>query len=39
MGWYLTFPPVRPTCPPGMRFRDWVLTLRNGRNTIEITAY
>jgi hypothetical protein len=27
------------TCPPGMRFRDWVLTLRNGRNTIEITAY
>jgi hypothetical protein len=25
-------------CPPGMRFRDWVLTLRDGRNTIEITA-
>ena len=26
-------------CPAGMRFRDWVLRLRGGRNTIEITAF
>ena len=29
----------RIQCPPGMRFRDWVLQLRGGRNTIEITTY
>jgi hypothetical protein len=27
------------TCPAGMRFRDWVLRLRGGRNTIEITTF
>ena len=27
------------TCPEGMRFRDWVLRLRGGRNTIEITTF
>jgi hypothetical protein len=26
-------------CPAGMRFRDWVMRLRGGRNTIEITTY
>ena len=26
-------------CPAGMRFKDWVMRLRNGRNTIEITTY
>jgi len=26
-------------CPAGMRFRDWVLRLRDGRNTIEITSW
>ena len=26
-------------CPAGMRFRDWVLHLRGGRNTIEITTF
>jgi hypothetical protein len=26
-------------CPAGVRFRDWVLGLRGGRNTIEITSY
>jgi hypothetical protein len=26
-------------CPTGMRFRDWVLRLRGGRNTIEITSW
>ena len=26
-------------CPAGMRFRDWVLQLRGGRNTIEITRF
>jgi hypothetical protein len=26
-------------CPAGMRFRDWVLRIRGGRNTIEITTY
>jgi hypothetical protein len=26
-------------CPAGMRFRAWVLRLRGGRNTIEITTF
>ena len=26
-------------CPVGMRFRDWVLRLRGGRNTIENTTF
>jgi len=26
-------------CPSGMRFREWVLTLRDGRNTIEISTF
>jgi hypothetical protein len=26
-------------CPAGMRFKDWVMQLRGGRNTIEITTY
>jgi hypothetical protein len=26
-------------CPAGMRFREWVLRLRGGRNTIEITTF
>ena len=30
--------PIIP-CPAGMRFRDWVMQLRGGRNTIEITTF
>ena len=26
-------------CPADMRFRDWVLRLRGGRNTIEIMTF
>jgi hypothetical protein len=26
-------------CPEGMQFRDWVLRIRGGRNTIEITTF
>jgi hypothetical protein len=26
-------------CPAGVRFRDWVLSIRGGRNTIEITTF
>ena len=26
-------------CPAGVRFRDWVLRIRGGRNTIEITTF
>lgn len=26
-------------CPAGILFKDWVLELRDGRNTIEITTF
>ena len=27
---------IKGRCPPGMSFRDWILRLRNGNNTITI---
>ena len=31
--------PVDGMCPEGMRFKDWVLKLRGGNNTIRITSF
>lgn len=29
---------IRGFCPPGMSFKDWVLSLRNGDNRIRIVT-
>lgn len=29
---------IRGTCPAGVSFRDWVLSLRNGNNTVTQTT-